>query len=63
MKKTAFYISLIIALLLFINVVQIIATDLERLTEYGYGYLIGKVILFIIFAAIALLTRSKSVNE
>ena len=63
MKKTAFYISLIIALLLFINIAQIVATDLERLTEYGYGYLIGKVILFVIFASIAFFTKSKAVKE
>ncbi|MFB9054703.1 hypothetical protein ACFFVB_16560 [Formosa undariae] len=63
MKKTTFYISLIIALLLFINIAQIVSTDLERLTEYGYGYLIGKVILFVIFASIAFFTKSKTVKE
>ncbi|WP_299777431.1 hypothetical protein [uncultured Formosa sp.] len=63
MKKIVFYISLIIALLLGINIVQIVATDLDRLTEYGYGYLIGKVILFVIFTSIAFLTKSKTVKE
>lgn len=31
--------------------------DLNRLTEYGYGYLVGKVILFVIFSTIMLVTR------
>lgn len=57
MKKILFYISLIISIILLINIINIIAYDFNRLTEYGFGYLVGKVILFLIFGTILLLTR------
>ena len=57
MKKIIFYISFIIALILLVNIIQILTTDFERLTEYGFGYLIGKIILFIIFITLILLTK------
>ena len=57
MKKILFYISLGISIILLINIINILATDFNRLTEYGYGYLVGKVILFLIFGTIILLTR------
>ena len=57
MKKTLFYISLVISIILLINIINILVSDFNRLTEYGYGYLVGKVILFLIFGTILLLTR------
>ena len=57
MKKVLFYISLGISIVLLINIINILITDLNRLTEYGYGYLVGKVILFLIFGTITFLTR------
>ncbi|WP_435254739.1 hypothetical protein [Tenacibaculum sp. A30] len=57
MKKTTFYISVIISIILLVNIIQILTTDFERLTEYGFGYLIGKIILFVIFLTLALLTK------
>ncbi len=57
MKKILFYISLVISIILLINIINIIVSDFNRLTEYGYGYLVGKVILFLIFGTILLLTR------
>ena len=57
MKKTTFYISAIISLILLINIIQILTTDFERLTEYGFGYLIGKIILFGIFLTLTILTK------
>ncbi|WP_298364231.1 hypothetical protein [uncultured Lutibacter sp.] len=57
MKKSTFYISTIISLVLLVNIINIITNDFERLTEYGYGYLIGKIILFVIFLSLALLTK------
>jgi hypothetical protein len=57
MKKILFYISLVISIILLLNIINILATDFNRLTEYGYGYLVGKVILFLIFGTILLLTR------
>lgn len=57
MKKTLFYISTGISITLLINIIKILIVDLNRLTEYGYGYLIGKVLLFVIFGTIILLLR------
>ena len=57
MKKTAFYISAIISLILLINIIQILINDFEILTEYGLGHLIGKIILFIIFLVLTILTK------
>lgn len=57
MKKTTFYISAIISLLLLVNIMQILTNDFERLTEYGFGYLIGNTILFIIFLVLTFLTK------
>ncbi|TLP79211.1 hypothetical protein [Maribacter sp. ACAM166] len=67
MKKIFFYISAILSLILIVNIIQIVTTDFERLTEYGFGYLIGKIILFGIFLSLTLLTkkhiREKEVTE
>ena len=57
MKKAIFYVSIIISLIILVNIIQILATDLERLTEYGYGYLIGKIILFGIFLILTLFSK------
>ena len=57
MKKTVSYLSIIIALLLSINIVKILTTDFERLTEYGFGYLTGKIILLLIFLSLIYITR------
>jgi len=63
MKKVIFYLSLGIAIILFINIINIIATDLKRLTEYGYGYLVGKLILFLIFVGLIILTRKHKIKS
>lgn len=57
MKKIIFYSSLVIAIVLLINIINILTTDLTRLTEFGYGYLVGKIILFFVFIGIVLFTR------
>ncbi|SOS74605.1 conserved hypothetical protein [Tenacibaculum piscium] len=57
MKKIIFYVSVVISLILLVNIVQILLTDFKRLTEYGYGYLIGKIILFFIFIVFIFLTK------
>ncbi len=56
MKKILFYLSLGISILLLINILNILISDLNRLTEYGYGYLTGKVILLVVFTTIVLIT-------
>jgi hypothetical protein len=57
MKKAFFYIALVISIILLINIIKILITDFSRLTAYGFGYLVGKVILFVIFGTIMFLTR------
>jgi len=57
MKKIFFYISLGLSVILLINITTNLASDFNRLTEYGYGYLAGKVILFLIFGTILIFTR------
>ncbi|MDR6300036.1 hypothetical protein [Mesonia maritima] len=59
MKKALFYFCGFIAIILFINILKIVFTDLSRLTEYGYGYLVGKIILFIVFSGIVILLKRK----
>ena len=57
MKKIIFYILIIISIILLINIVNILSTDFDRLTKYGFGYLAGKIILFIVFVLISFLTK------
>ncbi len=57
MKKTIFYISLVLLIIMLVNIIQILSTDFQRLTEYGFGYLLGKFILLILFGAIVFFTR------
>lgn len=63
MKKTIFYISIIVSLIILINIIQILTTELERLTEYGFGYLIGKVVLFVVFSTAAILSRKYVIKK
>jgi len=57
MKKIIFYFSIILSVILLINVIQILVSDFQRLTEYGFGYLIGKIILLLISLFIIYLTK------
>lgn len=58
MKKVLFYSSLLISIIFLINIISILTTELDRLTDYGYGYLFGKVILLVMFMTIMLVTRN-----
>ncbi|CAN1571594.1 hypothetical protein MCERE19_03264 [Spirosomataceae bacterium] len=49
MKKAIFYVSIIIFLYLCYVIGNILVYDLKNLNEYGKGYLVGKMILLIIF--------------
>ena len=62
MRKTIFYISILVASLLLVNVLEILITDFERLTKFGFGYLTGKIVLFLVFALVAYFTRKKNVK-
>lgn len=58
MKRIVFYIAISIAVLTLLNVLYILIYDFSRLTEYGYGYLVGKLILVIVFSVVAYTTRN-----
>ncbi|PSR08457.1 MAG: hypothetical protein C7M88_09805 [Candidatus Arcticimaribacter sp.] len=62
MRKVIFYLSLIVSISLLWNIIRILGEDLDRLTQYGYGYLVGKIILFSIFLTVVLFTR-KSISK
>ncbi len=47
--KLLFFISAIITLILLLNVMSIVLFDYERLTEFGFGYLTGKIIITSLF--------------
>lgn len=53
MKKSVFYISIILSVVFLINIIDIVINDAERLTKYGWGYLSGQIILFGIFVSLA----------
>ena len=63
MKNTMFYISIIISIILLVNVIKILIVDFDRLTEYGFGFLAGKVILLLIFLSIVFITRKNKINS
>ena len=63
MKKILFYISTILCLILIINIFKILINDLERLNKYGFGYLVGKIILFVIFLVLVLLTKKSVLKK
>ena len=63
MKKILFYISIIISLILLINILRIITYDLDRLTDYGFGYLVGKTVLFLVFLTLIVLTKKHVIKK
>jgi hypothetical protein len=63
MKKILFFIALGVSIILLGNILNILITDLNRLTEYGYGYLVGKIILLVIFGIIMLVTRKYNTDS
>ena len=63
MKKIIFYILMLVSILLFINIVKILFFDFNKLTQYGFGYLVGKIILFLIFLGITLLFNKMFLNS
>jgi len=63
MKKAIFYISIIAALGLVFNILNIILNDMERLTRYGWGYLTGRIILFAVFVFLIFFMFSKTYGK
>ncbi|MFP4369314.1 MAG: hypothetical protein ACLFR2_07035 [Candidatus Kapaibacterium sp.] len=54
MKKFFLIIFALAALVLFFNILKIVVFDINRLTGYGYGYLTGLVILFLLLTGSAI---------
>ena len=61
MKKVILYSSLGLGIFIFINIVKIGMVDFDRLTKYGYGYLTGKVILFLV--TMGILIKLKTIKS
>jgi len=59
MKKFIFYLSLIIAIILFVDILNKLMSDFSRLTPYGFGYITGEAIFLITFILLAYLTGKK----
>jgi len=59
MKTVFFYILLAIILYLIFSIATILINDFERLTEYGFGFLTGQIILFIVLGFIAYKIKPK----
>lgn len=55
MKRAIKIILLIITVILFFDIGKILLFDFNRLTDYGYGYLIGKIILLMFFGGLTLM--------
>ena len=63
MKKAIFYLSLFISIILLVNVIKILITDFNKLTEYGFGYLTGKVVIILILLLVLFVTRKGRINS
>lgn len=48
MKKLFLVISLLFSVYMLLHVLNIVVYDLDRLTDYGYGYLTGKVVILLL---------------
>ncbi len=47
------------AFFMLVNIASIVISDFSRLTEYGFGYLAGKVVLFVLFVTVAIILRKQ----
>lgn len=55
MKKLLLIVSLFFILYLALHILNIVIYDLDRLTNYGLGYLTGKVVALVLFSSLAIL--------
>jgi len=63
MRKTIFFTSIVLAFILLISIVDILITDFDRLTQYGYGYLFGKILLFALLGTVTFFSRNKETKS
>lgn len=59
MKKLLLIVSLFVILYLALHILNIVLYDLERLTDYGFGYLTGKVVALVLVSFLAFLMAKK----
>lgn len=59
MKKLLLIIFLLFSVYMLLHVLNILVYDFDRLTDYGYGYLTGKVVALILFSFLAFLMGKK----
>ena len=57
--KISFYILLAVAVYLMVTIVKILTFDMDRLTEYGWGYLSGNLIVFAIVSIACVILYKK----
>jgi hypothetical protein len=55
MKKIIFGILFLFTLIFAVQVFDILVNDFDRLTDYGFGYLAGKIVLFVLFSTASFL--------
>jgi len=68
MKMNLFILMVIAVLILFVKIVTILVIDLDNLTKYGFGYLTGLIITFLILLGTTVFIgfqvfREKRVNK
>lgn len=62
MKKFAHYFFIITSIIFLYNIIQILSLGFSKLSDFGLGALIGKIILFIISLTIVFFTRTKKLD-
>jgi len=63
MKKIAHYISFVISILLLVNIFKIMNLGIKQLSEFEYGYLVGKNFLFLVFVLVFYRTRKQNIKS
>lgn len=63
MRKGIHFVSIGVLVVFICKVCSILMTDFDRLTEYGFGYLIGQIILLVFFAMIVFFSRKKEATK
>ena len=63
MKKIAHYISFVISILLLVNIFKIMNLGIKQLSEFEYGYLVGKKFLFLVFVLVFYRTRKQNIKS
>ncbi len=63
MRKIILYICFGISAFLLLKIIAVLSTGLSKLTDYGYGYLTGSIILFLVFIGIIIILLKKQKNK